>query len=155
MARFDLPLNLPDNASPSSSPADILQQEAIKSIRLELNCRKPVSHVYRSRSVTSGTRDSYTHMEFLPGGTWLLTVQRYHRMLMTRVTTRMLVWSFTDADNPRCVFGVELAGTYRSSAMALKDGDQLAILVLGVEENCNQYVSIFIGMLLLKLSLDS
>ena len=140
ISRFNLPLNLPLDAPLSSFSADILQQEAIKAIRLELNWRKPVSHIHRSCSVSKGTREPYTHMQFLPGGTWLLTAQRYHRLLMTRHTTRMSVWSFADADNPHCVFRVELTGNHRSSAMALKKNGASATLIIGIEENHQEYV---------------
>ncbi|TCD61867.1 hypothetical protein EIP91_007816 [Steccherinum ochraceum] len=142
MSRFGLPLNLPTDVPLSSHATDILQQEAIKAIRLELNWRKPISHIHRSRSVSKGTREPYTHMQFLPGGKWLLTAQRYHRLLMTRHTTRMSVWSFDDVDNPHCVFRVELTGTYRSSALALKQNGASAWLVLGIEDDFQEFVEI-------------
>lgn len=135
MARFDLPLNLPPGQSVSTASSDVLQQEAIKAIRLELNWRKPISHIHHSRSVSQGPREPSTHMQFVPGGQWLLTVQKYHRLLMTRLTTRISVWSFADIDNPRCVFKVELTGVYLNSAIALKPTGDSATLVLGIEED--------------------
>ncbi|KAH8092600.1 hypothetical protein BXZ70DRAFT_1010686 [Cristinia sonorae] len=140
ISRFDLPLNLPPNVTASTAPAELLQQEAIKAIRLELNWRKPISHIHRSVSVSKGMREPYTHMQFLPGGRWLLTSQRYHRMLTTRTTTRICVWSFTDVDNPRCVFRVELAGTSRNLAMELKPDGISALLVFGIEENDHKFL---------------
>lgn len=141
---FGLPLDIPQNVAPNNLSADEVQEAAIKAMRLELNWRKPVSSIKASAKVQGMTQEQCVHMQFLPGGKWLLTVERYHRLLMTRFTTRMSIWSMADLARPYRVLNVELKGTYRASAFCPLKGGSSAILAVGLHETHGEWANVFL-----------
>lgn len=137
-------MDIPKNVGSNSLTADELQEAAIKAMRLELNWRKPVSSIKRSAKVQGMTQEQCVHMQFLPGGKWLLTIQRYHRLLMTRFTTRMSVWSMADLAHPHRAINVELKGSYRASAFCLRNGRNSATLAIGLHEVHGEWANVLI-----------
>ncbi|KAK7690697.1 hypothetical protein QCA50_005796 [Cerrena zonata] len=127
---FDLPIG-----TPSDSPPDELQRQTIKAIKLERNWRRDLPVIKGSEMILGPNREPFAHMELLREGKWLLTAQRYHRLLMTRITTRMSVWSLANVSHPSRLFHVEISGTYRSSTMALRKNDSFATLVVAFNED--------------------
>ncbi|KAI0783678.1 hypothetical protein C8Q75DRAFT_782887 [Abortiporus biennis] len=140
---FHFPLDIPQSATFNNVPADELQKQAIKALRLETNWRRPKSTIKRSTVVQDGIHESFVHMQFLPGGNYLLTVQRYHRLLMTRVTIRISVWSLTNIDHPIIIFTTELEGIiYRKSVIVDSDNAIAATLVIGIRDDRHDYIEI-------------
>lgn len=140
---FDLPLDIPQNVASNGLSAEELQEVAIKAMRLEVNWRKPISSIKRSAKVQGMTQEQCVHMQFLPGGKWLLTIQRYHRLLMTRFTTRMSIWSVEDLHHPHRILSVELKGSYRASAFCLCKGCNSATLAVGLHETHGEWANMF------------
>ncbi|CAL1716715.1 unnamed protein product [Somion occarium] len=132
--RFDLPIGIPSDVPIHALSSDELQRQTIKAIKLELNWRRAVPSIKQSRMILGPNREPFAHMELLREGNWLLTAQRYHRLLMTRFTTRMSVWSLKDVHQPYRVFSVEISGTYRSSTMALHHSSSFATLIVAFNE---------------------
>lgn len=132
---FDLPIGIPSDTPIHLFSPDELQRQAIRAIKLERNWIRDPPVIRRSKMVLGPSREPFAHMELLPEGNWLLTAQRYHRLLMTRFTTRMSVWSLADVSHPYRVINIEISGVYRSSTMALHSAQSFAILVVAFSED--------------------
>ncbi|KAI0077911.1 hypothetical protein K474DRAFT_1706946 [Panus rudis PR-1116 ss-1] len=137
-----LPLDLPPGLVANVASADELQYQAMRAMKLERNWRKPTSVIKQYRRFTDPGQEVFVHMQLLPGGKWLLAVQRYHRLLMTRPNTRVAVWSLTAAPTSSRVFSVEFMGNYRCSTMSLLDDGHSAILAIALSEENEELLEI-------------
>lgn len=138
---FHLPLAIPTGLTPNDIAADELQHQAIRALRLRISWQKDSPKIKRFKKIHGANREQCLQLQFLPGGKWLLTVQRYHRLLMTRFTLRVSVWSLLDLNHPESTFSVELEGIWRCSGLFPIKGDQFATLVIGLNEgNDSEFV---------------
>ncbi|OBZ72297.1 hypothetical protein A0H81_07716 [Grifola frondosa] len=127
-----LPVDVPHGVLPNALLSDETQQIAIKAIRLDANWRRPSPRIKRTQALLNDMSGMYVdEMQFLSGGNWLLTGQRY-RNREGRWYSRLSLWCLEELDNPYVVTGLEMAGVYRSSTLSLTEDDAYATLVLGV-----------------------
>ncbi|KAI0733517.1 hypothetical protein C8Q72DRAFT_594973 [Fomitopsis betulina] len=129
--RVELPLDLPLDTPLCALAQYELQPIVLKAIRLEANWRRRPPRAKAMHLLPRDTNGQYVDdMHFVPGGKWLLTVQR-HRQRGGRPGSHLEVWSLED--EPYVIACVHIAGFYRTAALELKEERQHLTLAVGYE----------------------
>lgn len=136
----ELPLDLPSGVRTSSLSHDELRSAAIKAMRLDANWsrRKPLLKRVKPL-VRDGNGPFVDDVQFVPGGKWLLTVQRY---LQIHWTTRIVLWSLEDLENAYRVAVIETTGSHRSSSLDVQDDGQSITVVTGLS-GCQEILEVY------------
>ena len=108
-----------------------LQPIVLKALRLEANWRRRPPRLKAIHLLPRDTHGQYVdEMHFVPGGRWLLTVQR-HRQRGGRPGSHVEVWSLEDESY--VIASVDIAGFCRAAAMELREASQCITLAVGYE----------------------
>lgn len=108
LSDWDIPLDIPLNASPTSLSSNLLREAAVKSLRLDNRWRDPHLEMHHVQRIISQNYSFVDGMRLLPGGRWLVTLQHEQT---TR--THIKLWSVGDLKNCHSVFKVTVVGRVR------------------------------------------
>ncbi|KAF8442355.1 hypothetical protein L210DRAFT_3644474 [Boletus edulis BED1] len=105
---WDIPLDIPLNASLTSLSNNYLRLAAVKSLKLDHRWRNPRIEMRRAQCIISRNSSFVDSMRFLPGGRWLVTLQHEPRS-----KTHVTLWSIADSNEQDSVFDVTVVGRVR------------------------------------------
>lgn len=108
LSDWDIPLDIPLNASPASLSSDLLRETAVKSLKLDNRWRDPRIEIHHAQRIISQNSSFVDGMRLLPGGRWLVTLQ-YEQTARTHIT----LWSTGDLNDHQSIFKATVAGRVR------------------------------------------
>ena len=108
LSDWDIPLDIPLNASLASLSSDFLREAAVKSLKLDSRWRDPRLEIRHAQPIISQNSSFVDGMRLLPGGRWLVTLQ-YEQTARTHVT----LWSTGDPNDYHSIFKVTVVGRVR------------------------------------------
>lgn len=108
LADWDVPLDIPLNASIASLPSDTLRLAAVKSLNLDSRWRNPAREMRHAQRIVSQNFSFVDGMHFLPGGRWLVTLQ-YEQTSRTHI----ILWSIADLNDHTAISKISVVGRVR------------------------------------------
>ncbi|KAI0342760.1 hypothetical protein BDW22DRAFT_1484327 [Trametopsis cervina] len=138
----DLLLNIPYDTSVIDLSADELQRLTVDAIRLQANWRSHTPKLTRMVSLPTTSDALFEHLQFTPGGRWLLAIQGRYRRFEGRNYAIVSLWSLDDLKATRCVVQFELAGKYRASDVVLHHEDEAATFAVAVNHDNHDFIEV-------------
>lgn len=109
LSDWDIPLDIPLNASLASLSSNSLRAAAVKSLKVDARWRHPGLEMRHAQRIISQNSSFVDGMRLLPGGRWLVTLQYEQAVKKTYV----ILWSTSGEDDCHPIFKTTVVGRIR------------------------------------------